>query len=348
MNSEESEIKTEFNFLKFMEDWKPPADVSVEGIGMNSRNNQKGPTLSQRNETENSKEIFDASESPILRLEVEAKQEIKEEPTNEVFMEIKTEIEIEDWKPTDESEARIISSNQKGPTLSHVNEKENSKDFFDASESPIIKLEVEVKQEIKDEPMDEVEGVHVGSNNDVVKRASDISNICFDHKNNIPIKKEIKQEIKSEPLDEVFIGQNEDLVNVDTHSEKGDPQRIIVEPKVLEMVGVQTITYYQKRKSKKNCKCDFCGKIIFGNKGSQKQHKKSHEKPRKCEYCLKDFNNTLKLKGHIWKVHQCATKHDCLFCKKSFNSFNDLTEHLKNCDEKAEQSTKKSSIMCEM
>ena len=45
MNSEESEIKTEFNFLKFMEDWKPPADVSVEGIGMISRNNQKGLSL---------------------------------------------------------------------------------------------------------------------------------------------------------------------------------------------------------------------------------------------------------------------------------------------------------------
>ena len=110
MNSEESEIKTEFNFLKFMEDWKPPADVSVEGIGMISRNNQKGPTLSQRNETENSKEIFDVSKSPILRLEVEAKQEIKEEPTNEVFMEIKTEIEIEDWKPpADVSSAEMIS-----------------------------------------------------------------------------------------------------------------------------------------------------------------------------------------------------------------------------------------------
>ena len=87
-------------------------------------------------------------------------------------LEIKTEIEIENWKPPDVSEAGIISSNQKGPTLSHVNETENSRDFFDVSKSPIIKLEVEVKQEIKDEPMDEV-----------------------------------------------FIEQNEDLVNVGTHSE---------------------------------------------------------------------------------------------------------------------------------
>ena len=36
------------------------------------------------------------------------------------------------------------------------------------------------------------------SNNDVIKRASDISNICFDHEENVPIKKEMKQEIKSE------------------------------------------------------------------------------------------------------------------------------------------------------
>ena len=42
-----------------------------------------------------------------------------------------------------------------------------------------------------------------GSNNDVIKRDSDISNICFDHGDKIPIKKEIKKEIKSEPLDEV-------------------------------------------------------------------------------------------------------------------------------------------------
>ena len=315
MNSKELEIKTE------IEDWKP-LDVSVAGI---ISSNQKGlPTLSHVNETENSRDFFDISKSPIIKLEVEVKQEIKGEPMDEVFIE------------QNEDLVNVGTHSE----ITHVNEKENSKDFFGASEGPIIKLEVEVKQEIKEEPTDEVEGVHVGSNNDVVKRASDISNICFDHENDIPVKKEIKQEIKSEPLDEVFIGQNEDLVNVETHSEKGDPQRIIVEPKVLEMVGVQTITYYQKRKSKKNCKCDFCGKIIFGNKGSLKQHKKSHEKPRKCEYCLKDFNNTLKLKGHIWKVHQCATKHDCLFCKKSFNSFNDLTEHLKNCDEKAEQSTK--------
>jgi len=78
------EIKIGFNFLTIMEDRKLP-DVSA--AGMISRNNQKGPALSQVNETENLNEFFDAYESPINKLEVEAKQEIKEEPMDEVFME---------------------------------------------------------------------------------------------------------------------------------------------------------------------------------------------------------------------------------------------------------------------
>ena len=68
----------------------------------------------------------------------------------------------------------------------------------------------EIKQEIKPEPLDEVEEVHDGSNYDVIKRASDVSNIYFDHEDNIPIKKEIKEEIKSEPLEEVHDGSNDE------------------------------------------------------------------------------------------------------------------------------------------
>ena len=104
MNSEKSEIKTEFNFLTFMVDWKPSADVSV--AGMVSRNNQKGPTLSQVNETRNSKEFFDTSQSPIMKSEVEAKQENKKEPMDDVFMEqnedlvnVKTHSEEDDPLP---------------------------------------------------------------------------------------------------------------------------------------------------------------------------------------------------------------------------------------------------------
>ena len=192
MNSKELEIKTE------IEDWKP-LDVSVAGI---ISSNQKGlPTLSHVNETENSRDFFDISKSPIIKLEVEAKQEIKDEPMDEVFIE------------QNEDLVNVGTHSE----ITHVNEKENSKDFFGTSEGPIIKLEVEVKQEIKEEPTDEVDGVHVGSNNDVVKRASDISNICFDHENNISIKTEIKQEIKSEPFDEAHDGFNNDVIKRAEH-----------------------------------------------------------------------------------------------------------------------------------
>ena len=174
---------------------------------------------------------------------------------------------------------------------------------------------------------------------------------------------EAKQKIKEGSMDEVFMEQNEDLLNVKTHSEEGNPLPISVEPKVQEMVGVQ------KRKSEKRHKCAECDKAffrkynldqhikcahqnvrdlkcetcsaVFGYKIALSQHMKEHvkKKPqnmaisRRCEYCLKVFPNTIKLHSHIWKVHQFATKHDCLFCKKSYQSFDDLKEHMKNCDE---------------
>ena len=89
-------------------------------------------------------------------------------------------------------------------------------------------------------------------------------------------------------------------------------------------------------------KCEACLQT-FCHKNALIQHEKKHNKrykkfsqrrfnPSKCDYCLKVFQNTLKLHGHIWKVHQCATKHDCFLCKKSFQSFDDLNEHTKNCE----------------
>ena len=59
-----------------------------------------------------------------------------------------------------------------------------------------------LEQEIKNEPL-ELDEVHEGSNDDVIKRVEDVSNISFDHEDKIPIKIEFKQEIKSEPLDKV-------------------------------------------------------------------------------------------------------------------------------------------------
>ena len=50
-------------------------------------------------------------------------------------------------------------------------------------------------QEINSEPPEEQgEGAH----EDLNERAEDISNICFDYEDTIPIKEEIRQEIKPE------------------------------------------------------------------------------------------------------------------------------------------------------
>ena len=78
-------------------------------------------------------------------------------------------------------------------------------------------------QEIKSERLEEeFEGFHEELND---LRAKDISNICLDYEDQIPIKDEIKEEIKSEPLDE-------DNVDVETHScdddhEKSDLQAMV-------------------------------------------------------------------------------------------------------------------------
>ena len=67
-------------------------------------------------------------------------------------------------------------------------------------------------QEIKSEPLgEEAEGVNEELNDDIIKRAEDVSNICFDYEENIPIKEELKQEIKPEPLEEQVEGVHEEL-----------------------------------------------------------------------------------------------------------------------------------------
>merc|ERR1712141_140729 len=145
------------------------------------------------------------------------------------FQEIKI---VEDWKP-----ASAPFNGQNELTRSDLNESENLSSDIDQNHVDIdisigsvfmlkvkdndnlmetagdvsnisfdhedkIHIKNEIKQEIKSEPLDEVEEVHDGPNDDAIKKASDISNIYFDHEDNIPIKKEMKQEIKSEPLDE--------------------------------------------------------------------------------------------------------------------------------------------------
>merc|ERR1712156_381005 len=92
---------------------------------------------------------------------------------------------------------------------------ETAEDVSNVGHKDEIHIENEMKQEIKSEPLDKVEEVHDGSNDDVIKRASDFSNMYFEHENTISIKKEYKQEIKTEPLDkveEVHDGSNNGVI----------------------------------------------------------------------------------------------------------------------------------------
>ena len=54
--------------------------------------------------------------------------------------EIKTEIEIEEWKPPDVSVLRNTSSDQNQSPDSHLNEIKNANNFFAISKGPIIEL----------------------------------------------------------------------------------------------------------------------------------------------------------------------------------------------------------------
>ena len=69
-----------------------------------------------------------------------------------------------------------------------------------------IHIKGEIKQEIRSEALVKV---HDGSNDDIIKRSSDIH---YDHGDNISIKKEIKQEIKTEPVDKIHDGSNNDVI----------------------------------------------------------------------------------------------------------------------------------------
>ena len=170
---------------------------------------------------------------------------------------------------------------------------------------------------------------------------------------------EAKQKIKEGSMDEVFMEQNEDLLNVKTHSEEDDPLPISDEPKVQEMVGVQ------KRKSKKSCNCEICDKDFISNyilkrhidgvhlkkqdhqcsecgksfsqKGNLNWHLNTKscsiyksKKSCNCDICGKDFISNYILKRHIDGVHLKKKDHKCSECGKGFSQKKDLDWHLKN------------------
>ena len=62
-----------------------------------------------------------------------------------------------------------------------------------------IPIKIEIKQEIKNEPMDRAEKVQEKTNRDTLKRAGDVANIIFEHEDGFPMKKERKKKSKMNP-----------------------------------------------------------------------------------------------------------------------------------------------------
>ena len=98
-------------------------------------------------------------------------------------------------------------------------------------------------QGIKSEPLaEEVDGLH---------EELDISDICFDHEDEIPIKEEIKLEIKNEPLDKDNLNVETPFCKVD--QEKRDLQamvdKLLIEKQTWqkEMEKICGITTYKSK-----------------------------------------------------------------------------------------------------
>ena len=137
---------------------------------------------------------------------------------------------------------------------------------------------------------------------------------------------EAKQEIKEGSMDEVFMEQNEDLLNVKTHSEEDDPLPISDEPKVKEMVGVQ------KRKSKKSCNCEICDKDFISNYILKRHIDGVHlkKKDHKCSECGKGFSQKKDLDWHLKNKSCSIYKHFlCEFCGKSIGQKITLYRHIR-------------------
>ena len=137
---------------------------------------------------------------------------------------------------------------------------------------------------------------------------------------------EAKQKIKEGSMDEVFMEQNEDLLNVKTHLEEGNPLSISDEPKVQEMVGVQ------KRKSKKSSNCYICGKDCL-NHENMKRHIDDvylNKKDHKCSECDKGFSQKKNLIRHLKNKSCSIYKHLlCELCGKSFGKKITLYRHIR-------------------
>ena len=224
-----------------------------------------------------------------------------------------------------------------------------------------IHIENEMTQEIKSEPLDKLVEVHDGSNDDVIKRASNYSNIYFDHEDTISVKKEIKQEIITEPLDkvvEVHFGSNDDVIkrasdlaedNLDqgislksflfceeTFSNfRGKSSIGFVKPKSSEKKEKKSNRAEEKKKSHEIKSSNGFVKPKSSEKKVKKskhaaEKKKSLEKQNICETCFKSFATPHTLQKHIEMVHEGLKRFQCNICEISFTTKQCLVRHQDN------------------
>ena len=175
--------------------------------------------------------------------------------------EIKQEIKAE---PFDEVEARDCSMI-----------------YFDHEDK--IPVKEEIKQEIKYEPLDEVEDVHEESNDDVTKRASDISNIPLDHEDKIlPIKIHVKT-VQNEMSKDKNNG-HESRKHFDCQKcGKSYTRKDHLKRHNLNIHGQKDISPVKKREN-----------VV--QEGVKKQHI--------CQKCGKSFTRSDHLKRHTLNVHE--------------------------------------------
>ena len=195
-------------------------------------------------------------------------------------------------------------------------------------EDKIHTFKNEIKQEIKAEPFDEVE-------------ARDISKICFDHEDKIPVKKEIKQEIKYEPLDEVEDVHKDSNDDVAKRASDISNIRFDHEDKILPIkIHVKTVQNEMSKdknnghESRKHFDCQKCGKS-FTRKDHLKRHNLNiHEgiKDHQCQICSMKFGRSGHLKRHVKRVHvhDGADQSQSLKCKKKVDTTHKIRSKLLN------------------